>query len=156
MLKVGGGIDLGKEAFCPEGGGEIGPEDLERHQPVVAEILGEINRRHPAFTEQALNDIAAREGGVQTGDQIHEVISLRRPSSERHPARLFYPPVSVDETSQWTITSSSSGPRSWARPHPAVADRLAVSQHMSGRFINCASAGQRGLSLNSAANGSRK
>ncbi len=101
MLEVGGGVDLGQEAFCPEGGGEVWPEDLERHQTVVAEILGEIDRRHTTFTELALDDIAAREGGVQTRHHIHGVIPIAAASErEVSSSAILVSPVSVSETSQ--------------------------------------------------------
>ena len=48
MLKIGGELDLGEEALGPDYGGELGPEDLERHLPRVADVLGQVDRGHAA------------------------------------------------------------------------------------------------------------
>ena len=62
MLEVGGGPDLGEEPLGPDHRGELGPEHLERHLAVMPEVYREIDDRHPAVTDLALDAIAVAQG----------------------------------------------------------------------------------------------
>jgi len=48
MIQPGGEGDLAKEPLGAEGGGQLGPEQLERDGAIVLEIMGTIDRGHPA------------------------------------------------------------------------------------------------------------
>ena len=49
MLEVGGGLDLGEEAFGADDGGEFGAEDLDGDGAVVLEVVGEVDGGHAAL-----------------------------------------------------------------------------------------------------------
>ena len=70
MLQLGGDFDLTEEAVRPERRGEVRLQDLDRHLAVVLQVLGEIDRGHPAGTELALDCVSVGEGGLQTGEEI--------------------------------------------------------------------------------------
>ncbi len=54
VLQVGGGLDLGEEALGAQDSGELGPEHLEGDLAVVAEVVGEVDRRHSALAQLTL------------------------------------------------------------------------------------------------------
>ena len=58
MLETGGGCNLLQETLGAERGGELRAQDLDRYQPVVPEVAGEINRSHSALPELALERVA--------------------------------------------------------------------------------------------------
>ena len=75
VLEPGGGPDFREESLAPEGGAQVGMEDLDGDVAVVLEVVGEIDGRHPALAQLALDPVASLEGlGEALGD--------------RHPARL--------------------------------------------------------------------
>ena len=55
MLQARRRLDLGDEALAAEHGGEFGLEHLDRDVAVVLEVVGEIDRRHAAGAEFALD-----------------------------------------------------------------------------------------------------
>ena len=65
MLEVGGGLDLGQETLGPYDCCQFRLEHLERDLPLVLEVIRQVDRRHPALTDLALDTVAALEGGVQ-------------------------------------------------------------------------------------------
>jgi hypothetical protein len=62
MLKPGGEPDLALKAFRPQIGGELRVEDLQRDRAVVPEVIGQIDRRHAAPAELALDPVTVAEG----------------------------------------------------------------------------------------------
>jgi hypothetical protein len=62
MLQPGDDVDLAEEAVWPERMGQLGMEHFDRDRAVVSEILGEIDRSHPAAPEFALDRVAVAEG----------------------------------------------------------------------------------------------
>src|SRR5690606_34942982 len=60
-----GHLDLAQEAALAERHGDVGPEHLYRHLPPVAQVLGEVYRRHAAFAELSLDAVAIGHGGAQ-------------------------------------------------------------------------------------------
>jgi hypothetical protein len=62
VLEVGRGLDLRQEPLGADHGGQLRPEDLESDLTVVAAIVREVDRRHPALTERALDPIPIGEG----------------------------------------------------------------------------------------------
>ena len=61
VAQVGRGGDLTQEALPAQRGGELGAEHLDGDLALVPEILGEVDRGHPARTELALDGVAADE-----------------------------------------------------------------------------------------------
>src|SRR6185369_8854492 len=59
-----------QEALGADHGGELGLEDLECDAPVMADVLGQIDRRHAAGPELALEQVALPEG-VGQGGALH-------------------------------------------------------------------------------------
>ena len=100
---------LAEKALGPDGRGELGPEDLHGHQASVLRVVGEIDRRHPAPAELALDGIAGGEG---RGDAVEEGghAASARPG---RPADGF--PVTLDG-------GTSQGPWSdhWGPPDQAL------------------------------------
>ena len=62
MLQLGGGLDLGEEALGAEHGRELGVQHLDGDLAVVLEVLREIDRRHAARAELALDRVAIGKG----------------------------------------------------------------------------------------------
>ena len=65
MRERRGEADLAAEALGAKRGGEIRVENLERHLTAVLPVGSEIDRRHPAATELALERILGAEGRLQ-------------------------------------------------------------------------------------------
>jgi hypothetical protein len=61
MLEPRGDFDLAGEALWPHRGGQVGPEHLDRDVPVMAEVLGEIDRSHSALAEFSLQAVTVGE-----------------------------------------------------------------------------------------------
>ena len=73
-----GGLDLLHEALGAEHGGELGLQDLEGDLAVVLEVLGEVDRRHAALAELALDAVAIGEGGREAiGGRHQEAVTAR-------------------------------------------------------------------------------
>ena len=58
MLEPGGEPDLALEAVGAEGGGELGVQHLQRDRAVVPEVVGQVDGRHAAAAELALDRVA--------------------------------------------------------------------------------------------------
>ena len=65
MLEPGGEPDLALEPLGAERGGELRVQHLERDRAVVPEVVREVDRRHAAAAELALEPIAVGEGGLE-------------------------------------------------------------------------------------------
>ena len=50
-------LDLAKKAIGAERGSEIGMKNLERDDAIVLAVLREIDRRHPAAAELAIDRV---------------------------------------------------------------------------------------------------
>ena len=57
-VQASGQPDLTEEALRPERGGELGVKYLERHWPVVLEIVREMDRGHAAAPEHTLERVS--------------------------------------------------------------------------------------------------
>jgi hypothetical protein len=77
MLEVGDGLDLAQEALGADDGGEVGTQDLDGDLAVVAEVLGEVDGRHAALAELALDAVAVGENGPEALDGVGQVLSWR-------------------------------------------------------------------------------
>ncbi len=69
MGELGRDPDLLEEPLA-EGGGQLRVEHLERDRAIVAEVVGAIDRRHPAPAERALDAVAVGEGGLEIGGAV--------------------------------------------------------------------------------------
>src|SRR5687768_10839895 len=58
MSENGRDLDLAEEPCGPERGGDVGGKDLDRHSPVVPQVLGEVNGRHATVADLALDPVA--------------------------------------------------------------------------------------------------
>jgi len=70
MCQAGGGFDFPQESLAPDGGGELGRQDLDGHGTTMFPVLGEVDRRHPPAPELALDRVLARERGPQLGKRV--------------------------------------------------------------------------------------
>ena len=61
MAEPRGDLDLAQEALAADGVGELGLEQLDRDLAAVAQIVGEVDGRHPAAADLALDPVAAGE-----------------------------------------------------------------------------------------------
>jgi hypothetical protein len=73
VLQPRGGADLGEEPLAAERGTEVGVEHLDGDVALVAEIVREIDRGHPARAELALNAVAVSETAGETGEDVGHV-----------------------------------------------------------------------------------
>ena len=67
MLQPGSRADLTEEALGTDAPGEVGEQDLEGDEPVVAEVAGEVDGSHAAATELALEHVAVAQGLGESG-----------------------------------------------------------------------------------------
>ena len=67
VLEIGGDLDLFEEAVGADDGGELGAEHLEGDLAVVLQVVGQVNGRHAAVAEFALDAVAVGEGRGETG-----------------------------------------------------------------------------------------
>src|SRR2546425_12841488 len=70
MGEPSGDLDLAQEALGPDGGSKLGAQDLERHGPVMAKVVGEIDRRHSPAAEFALDRVTPGEGDLKAGQLV--------------------------------------------------------------------------------------
>ena len=70
--KLGRCLDLSQESLGTYYGCEFRFKDLERHIPVVALVVGQIDRSHPALADLAIDAVAALQGGVKADDRIFD------------------------------------------------------------------------------------
>ena len=61
MLKIGGELDLGEEPLGADYGGQFRAQHLERNAAVVPQVLGQINGRHAARADLALETVVKGE-----------------------------------------------------------------------------------------------
>ena len=57
--------DLAQEALRPQGGGQLGTQDLHGDFSAVLEILGLVDRGHAALSQFPLDAVAIGEGGLK-------------------------------------------------------------------------------------------
>jgi hypothetical protein len=62
MLEASGDLDLPKKSFRAEGSGELMAQQLDRNEPIVLEIVCQVDRCHPAGAQLSLDAVAVNEG----------------------------------------------------------------------------------------------
>ena len=80
-MQVGRETDLLQEPLGTEQGRQVGAHDLESHEPVVLEIVDQIDRSHPATAELALEEKALVKSFSQRQDQSHHCAGNEVPSA---------------------------------------------------------------------------
>jgi hypothetical protein len=71
--------DLTKEPLGAKGGGELGPERFQGNGAVVLEIMGQLDRGHPAPSELAVHAVTLGQGSVQPIELVtHLLLPYRR------------------------------------------------------------------------------
>src|SRR5687768_15705697 len=65
VCQARGDFDLAEETIVAEGGGQLGPQHLDRYLPAVAQVLGQVDCRHASGAELALDAVAVGESGRQ-------------------------------------------------------------------------------------------
>ena len=76
MLEVGGELDLGQEPLGPDHRRQLGAEHLERHPPVVADVLGQVDGGHTAGADLAVDPIAVGQGGLEPAEELGHCVAL--------------------------------------------------------------------------------
>src|SRR5688572_10310887 len=65
MVESRGELDLSQKPVRAERSGQIGMQDLERHEALVLAILREIHSRHAAAAELTVDRVVVRDRGAQ-------------------------------------------------------------------------------------------
>jgi len=76
VLEVGREGDLGQEPLGADHRRQLGPEHLEGHRPVVADVLGQVDGRHPARADLTVEAVAGRESGLEPAEQLGHAYAL--------------------------------------------------------------------------------
>src|SRR2546427_1078755 len=94
MGEPSGDLDLAQEALGPDGGSKLRAQDLERNGPVMANVVGEIDRRHSPAAEFALDRVTPGEGDLKAGQLVchgcsgGQRIRTSKGRSEEHTSEL--------------------------------------------------------------------
>ena len=70
MGQSSGDLDLAQKAVRPECGGELGAEDFDGDETLVFDIASEVDTRHPAAAELALNRVARAQGSREPSEFV--------------------------------------------------------------------------------------
>ncbi len=70
MLQVGVVLISLEKPLGADHRGEFRPQHLDRDLAIVLEVVGEIDRGHPALADLALDAIAAGEGLLESGRRL--------------------------------------------------------------------------------------
>ena len=65
MLQAGGKADLAEETLGTESRRKLGAQHLERHRPVVTEVVRQVHRGHPTPPELAVEPVVIGESRLQ-------------------------------------------------------------------------------------------
>jgi hypothetical protein len=81
MSEIRSDLDLAHEAFGAERSRELGTQNLDGYSTTMFDILGEIDRRHPACAQLALDAVAVGEGYREAAGEIsHARTVVARPT----------------------------------------------------------------------------
>ena len=87
--------DLAQEALRPQGGGQLGTQDLHGDFSAVLEILGLVDCGHAALSQLPLDAVAIGEGGAEAVQLVgrhgewERVSGVRDQVSGNRPLRPF-------------------------------------------------------------------
>ncbi len=111
MLQPAGGVDLPEEPLGPEARRQLGVKHLERHRPVVAEVLGQPDRGHPAPPQLAYELIAVTKGIPELDGQVGHGCGLTEDSPNLHPVTASgYRRATPDESNVFRAATPIPGP----------------------------------------------
>src|SRR5256712_13509258 len=118
MGEPSGDLDLAQEALGPDGGSKLRAQALERNGPVMANVVGEIDRRHSPAAEFALDRVTPGEGDLKAGQLVcHECSGGRRTRTSKG----LRPPVF--KTGALPFGQPSRGEHRRVTPPPAAGIR---------------------------------
>jgi hypothetical protein len=70
VLQIRRGLDLGHEALASDDRRQLGLQNLERHLSVVLQVLGHVDRGHPALADRLYDAVAVFQGLLQAVERI--------------------------------------------------------------------------------------
>jgi hypothetical protein len=70
VTQVGRRLDLAQEALVTQRRRQLRPQHLHRHPPLVLYVGGEVDGGHPRGAELALDAVAVRECGRESGQDL--------------------------------------------------------------------------------------
>jgi hypothetical protein len=70
MIESGGDPHFAQESFGTQSGRELRTQDLDRDTAIELQVLGEVDRRHPAMPQLALDRVAFGERSFQAGELV--------------------------------------------------------------------------------------
>src|SRR5207249_9635502 len=82
MLEPSGELDFAQEALAAERHGDFGAQRLEREEALVLRVAREVDCRHAAAAQLAIDDVSIAERGVQLCNWVGHGRKLR-PVSRR-------------------------------------------------------------------------
>jgi hypothetical protein len=65
MVQPGGGFDLAEKPLRAECDRKLGSENFDGDEATVLQVLGEVDNRHPAAAEFALDRVSVAEGCME-------------------------------------------------------------------------------------------
>ena len=111
MLQPRRRADLGQEPFGAQCGAEIRMQDLDRDVAVVPQVVREIDRRHAARAELALDAVAVGEGELERTSSLGEW-SPREAVFRRSVPLTAYRPLRKAANSRWRWNTRTNRPSS--------------------------------------------
>jgi len=78
MVQPGGDSNLTLESLGPEGGGQLGVQDLERHGTPVLQVPGEEDGSHPPAPDLALDTIAVGQRRLEAVQHLRDQTTPER------------------------------------------------------------------------------
>jgi hypothetical protein len=70
VLQVGGEPNLGQEALGADHRRKLGPQNFQRHPPVVPNVVSHIHGRHAPGADLTLQPLSVGQGGLKPGKQL--------------------------------------------------------------------------------------
>ena len=113
MLEIGRGLDFGQEPLSTDDRSQLWLQNLERDLALVPKVVSEVDRRHPALAELALDPVETLEGRVQTDDRVRAVHALNMRCRPLNREQNF-PRAGLQPTV--TRPSPGSSDRLWSTP----------------------------------------
>ena len=72
MLQAGGDADLAMEPLGAQAGNQLRAEHLQRDPAAVLQVLGEVDRSHPAPADLALDPVTLGKSSLEALKQVHD------------------------------------------------------------------------------------
>jgi hypothetical protein len=92
VIQAGGELDFAEEPVGAEHGRQLGMQHLDRHPPLVLQVLRQVHRGHAPAAQLTLDGVAISQGGAETKVEIGHRLSGEAPPAvlpaPREPALL--------------------------------------------------------------------